>query len=135
MMKIYSKYKETILYIVFGGLTTLVNIVAFYILYNIMSFDNVPSNIIGWIVAVLFAYITNKIWVFDSKSFEGKVIVYEMVTFFGARILTGFVDISIMFVGVDIMGMKGLSTKIISNLIVIILNYIFSKLVIFKKTQ
>ena len=92
---------------------------------------------VAWILAVAFAFITNKLWVFNSKSFARKVLFHEIWTFLTARVLTGLIDVLIMFLAVDVGGMNDTfwSTfwKIISNVIIVILNYIFSKLIIFRK--
>lgn len=130
LLTIYYKYKEPILYLVFGGLTTLVNIITYFICYNIASLSNVISTIIAWLLSVIFAFITNKIYVFESKS---KSIIVELASFFICRLGTGILDLGIMYFTVDILNWNALLMKIVSNIIVIILNYIFSKLVIFKK--
>ena len=83
-------------------------------------------------ISVLFAYITNKLWVFESRSFNKQVLSHEIPTFFGARLLSGLIDLGIMFVFVDIMFFPAMVVKIISNVFVVIFNYIASKLVIFK---
>lgn len=129
-IKIYINYKTPILYIFFGGLTTLVNIVAYFICYDIAKLSNVVSTIIAWILSVIFAFITNKLYVFESKS---KSILYEISSFFVCRLGTGILDLGIMYLTVDILNWNSLLMKIISNVIVIVLNYILSKVIIFKK--
>lgn len=131
LLQIYYTYKEPILYLIFGGLTTLVNIITYFVCYNIASLSNVISTIIAWILSVIFAFITNKIYVFESKS---KSIIIELASFFICRLGTGILDLGIMYFTVDILKWNALLMKIISNVIVIILNYIFSKLIIFKKS-
>lgn len=127
------KYKELISYGIFGVLTTVINIVVYTVCYNLLGISNVVSNVIAWILSVLFAYVTNKIWVFESKSTEWKVLIYEMGSFFGCRLATGLLDLAIMYVTVDKLALNSTLMKCVSNVIVIIANYIFSKLVIFKK--
>jgi len=129
-IEIYKAYKMPILYIFFGGLTTLVNIIVYFVCYNIFLISNVTSTIIAWILSVIFAFITNKIYVFESKS---QSILYEITTFFTCRLGTGVLDILIMYVSVDLLKWNALLMKILSNVLVIILNYIFSKVIIFKK--
>jgi len=129
-LKIYNQYKMPILYIFFGGLTTLINIVAYFVAYNICKISNVPSTVIAWILSVIFAFITNKLYVFESKS---KSLLYEISTFFACRLGTGILDVAIMYVSVDILFFNALIMKILSNVLVIVLNYIFSKLIIFNK--
>ena len=127
------KYKELISYGFFGVLTTAINIVAYTVSYDHLGISNVVSNVIAWVLSVLFAYVTNKIWVFESKSIELKVLLYEIGAFFGCRLATGLLDLAIMYVAVDVMAWNSTLMKCASNVIVIIANYIFSKLIIFKK--
>ncbi|MBE5813259.1 MAG: GtrA family protein [Clostridiales bacterium] len=131
-IEIYKKYKMPILYLVFGALTTLINILTYLLFYEIIKLGNVPSNIIAWIIAVIFAFATNKTYVFESKS---KSILYELTTFLACRLGTGIIDLGIMFVTVDILIFDATLMKIISNVIVIILNFVFSKLIVFKKDR
>lgn len=128
-----KKYKSLISYAFFGVCTTAVNVVTYYVCFNIAGLSNILSTIIAWILAVLFAYITNKLWVFDSKSFDKNVLIKEIPAFFGCRLATGVLDVVIMFLAVDIAQSNGTVWKIISNILVIVINYIASKLIIFKK--
>lgn len=84
------------------------------------------------IISVLFAYITNKLWVFESRSFGKKVLVREITTFFGARFISGIIDLAIMFLFVDMLLFPAMIIKFISNIFVVIFNYVASKVVIFK---
>ena len=133
ILGLIKKHKSFIAYGVFGVLTTIVNIVTYNICYNNLGISNTLSNIAAWILAVTFAYLTNKVWVFDSKSWKWEVLRREVSAFISCRLATGILDIVIMFICVDIMGLHALLMKVISNVLVIILNYVFSKLVIFKK--
>lgn len=128
-----KKYKFIILYGIFGVLTTVINIVSYSLLFEVFGVSNVVSNIIAWILSVLFAFITNKLWVFDSKSLEFKLFLKELGNFTVCRLATGVLDLGIMFVGVDLLMGPAIILKVISNIIVIILNYIMSKLFVFKK--
>lgn len=130
--ELLMKYKAMILYGIFGVLTTIINIVAYTVCYNQMGISNVASNIIAWILAVLVAFVTNKIWVFESKSMEAKVLCHELISFFGCRIATGALDLAIMYVTVDRLSFNSTLMKCISNVIVIVSNYVASKLLIFK---
>lgn len=132
MKKILKKYKELILYIVFGILTTLINIGVFYLLDKI-GINVYINNTIAWVISVLFAFITNKIFVFESKSLNSKVLFKEGLSFFLARVLSYFIDMFTIFLLFQMMGVNKIIAKIISNVIVIIINYLLSKLVIFKK--
>ena len=132
MKTILMKYKSIIMYAIFGGLTTLVNLGTYYLTYSILHIQNVPSTVIAWFLAVTFAFVTNKLWVFDSKSFSKQTLLSEVPKFYGARLATGFLDVAIMYVAVDVMNWNGNVWKLISNVIVIILNYVASKQIIFK---
>ena len=120
--------KELFLYVVFGTLTTLVNLVVYFILEH-LGVNYIISNIIAWFLSVLFAYVTNRIWVFESKS---PNILKEMVLFFGGRIFSGAVDTGLMYLFIDVLMISDLISKIVVQVIVIILNYVFSKLIVFK---
>lgn len=127
------KYKFIILYGIFGVLTTVINIGVYGVLYSGLGVSNVVSNVIAWIISVLFAFITNKLWVFESKSFNFKLFVKELGSFTVCRVATGVLDLGIMFVGVDLLKGPAIILKIASNIIVIILNYVMSKIFVFKK--
>ena len=120
---------EVFFYLVFGVLTTLVNIVSFAILTRLLSAGTVLSNVIAWFLSVLFAYVTNRRWVFQSK--DGNVI-REAAAFFSGRIGTGVLDTVVMFITVDLLGWNDMVMKVISNVIVVILYYIISKFFVFK---
>ena len=131
--ELIKKYKFIILYGIFGVLTTVINIGVYGVLYSGLGVSNVISNVIAWVISVLFAFITNKLWVFESKSFNFKLFVKELGSFTVCRVATGVLDLGIMFVGVDLLKGPAIILKILSNVIVIILNYILSKLLVFKK--
>lgn len=133
ILELMKKHRSFIAYGVFGVLTTLVNIVVYNLCYNGIGMSNTLSNVIAWILAVAFAYITNKIWVFESKSWEWSVLKKEVVAFISCRLATGIMDLVIMYICVDVMNWHAMLMKICSNVLVIILNYVFSKLIIFKK--
>lgn len=131
---LFFKYKEQILYILFGVFTTVVNIVVFAICADMMHLDTYISNFAAWVSAVTFAYITNKLWVFESKTTDAKELFREIVSFTGARVLTLGIDMVLMFVGVDILHINKLIVKVLANVVVIVSNYVLSKLFIFKKS-
>ena len=121
------------MYLIFGGLTTVVNIVAYFILGRLLNIETVISTIAAQIISILFAYITNKIFVFESKTSGKKELLREMISFFACRALSAVMDVVIMYITVDLLHFNDIVMKIISNIIVIILNYVFSKIIIFKK--
>jgi putative flippase GtrA len=120
--------RELVLYVFFGALTFLVNIVTYFIFEDLMGINYLISNILAWFFSVLFAYVTNRIWVFESKSPD---ILKEMSLFFGGRIFSGAVDTGLMYLFIDVLMISDLVSKIVVQVIVIILNYVFSKLIVF----
>ncbi len=133
--KYLKKYQHIIAYLIFGGLTTLVNLLVYYGCAHIVGMGVVPSTFVAWFVAVLFAYVTNRKWVFHSNAKTKKAIMKELLSFFECRIATGIIDMLMMFIFVDICHFNDLIVKIGGNVIVIILNYIFSKLIVFNQKE
>ena len=129
------RLRELISYGFFGVCTTAVNMAVYALLFERLGVPNVPSVIVSWVLSVAFAFITNKLWVFESKRFDRNTLRREVPSFFGARLLTGLLDLAIMYVAVDVCHGNGTLWKLISNAIVIVLNFVASKLVIFKKEQ
>ena len=132
---LYKKYKEIINYLIFGGLTTLVSIGTYAIFTKIFNIDYLVSNVLSWIIAVLFAFITNKLFVFESKSKDKKLVSKEITNFFFFRIVSLGIEMVIMYVFVDLLAINDLITKVIAQVIVILSNYIFSKVFVFKKNN
>ena len=120
--------REFILYVIFGILTTLVNILVYFLFVN-LNVNYLISNILAWFFSVLFAYITNRIWVFESKK---ENILKEASLFYGGRLFSGIVDTGLMYLFIDILLIGDLISKIIIQVIVVILNYVISKLIVFK---
>lgn len=133
-VKWYLKNIETMRYLVFGGLTTVVNVLTFA-LFNAFSFPTLVSNSIAWIVGVIFAYVTNKYCVFNSKTKNKKDGAREASSFVIARLITLGIESVMMWFFVDILHWNAILMKIIANIVVIILNFVFSKLFIFKKND
>ena len=130
----YNKYKEGLLYLFFGGCSTLINILTFFICRQ-LELSIFVSNIIAWTTAVIFAFITNKLIVFDSKNMDKKVVMKETIGFFIARVISLGIDMGIIHLMIDVMKIHEIISKIVSNIVVIIVNYIFSKMFIFKKER
>lgn len=131
--ELFLKYKEVISYLFFGGCTFLVSIISFYIFNKVLSFNEHVSNIISWILAVAFAFVTNKVFVFESKAKEKKAVIKELISFVTARLLTLGIEEIILFVGCNLLNIDALIVKIIAQVVVIVSNYFLSKLFIFKK--
>ena len=143
------KYKELITYGVFGVATTLVNFVSFKLASVLLGEDlYLLSNVIAWVVSVIFAYITNKLWVFESKSLKPEVVFKELVSFFAARGFSFIVEELGLFLLVDVARLSDyqltvlsfeisgtMIAKVLVAFVVVIMNYFFSKLFIFKKDK
>ena len=159
---LFVKYKEIIMYIIFGVLTTLVNWVVYTVLIKIFGgaaesetvmfalfgkditmkiFYIFIANFVAWVAGVVFAFVTNKIWVFESKSWRFGLVMKELWLFIAARLLTGVLEWfgvpALVAAGLDqpLFGIDGFLAKVIVSVIVVILNYVFSKLIIFRKKK
>ncbi len=129
----YQKYKAVILYVFFGGCTTLVNIFAYYLSTRQLRLGVTVSTLLAWWIAIVFAYITNRTMVFHSKNRSFASITAEFVFFAGCRLLTGLLDVLIMYCFVKLLHYPDLMMKIISNILIIVLNYAASKIFIFRQ--
>ena len=131
---LWLKYKELFFYGVFGVGATAIIIVSYRILANTFGKKYfLIANIIAWILAFIFAFITNKLFVFESKSWEAQIAMKEFVGFLSARLATGILDTVLMWLFVSVISLDDTLSKIIINILVIIINYIASKFFIFKK--
>lgn len=131
--KYWDKYKDVILYLIFGGFTTVVNIVVYWFCVHILGTGVMFGTVAAWALAVFFAYVTNRSMVFHSSATGKSEILKEIGSFFACRLGTGVVDWVIMFVFVTVLHFNDMIIKILANIIVIILNFVLSKFVIFKK--
>ncbi|MCI8633652.1 MAG: GtrA family protein [Lachnospiraceae bacterium] len=128
-----SRYKELVLYVVFGAFTTLINIVSYHIFRRWMGIGLVAADVLAWVLSVLFAYITNKLFVFESRSWRMQVVLREASEFFAARVVSLGVDVAFLYLTVECLHWWEMPMKIAANVVVIVINYIFSKWIIFKK--
>ena len=133
LKSLFIKYYDIISYLFFGGLTTVVNYLVYLPLYNYCHFSATASNAIAWVAAVAFAYLTNKPFVFGSHDWSVKVVLPELAKFVGCRIGSGLAETAIIFVAVDLLCGNGNLWKLLTSILVVILNYIGSKLLVFKK--
>ena len=147
--KLIIKYKELIIYGLFGVGTTLVNFLTYKLFNMLLGVEYyLVSNIVAWFVSVVFAYVTNKLFVFESKSWNVRVVAKEVPSFFAARVFSFVVEEAGLFLLVDILGMKNFSadiyglrisgnmiSKVILAFAVVVLNYFFSKFVVFRKKK
>lgn len=129
-----QKHREIVTYIAFGVLTTAVNFLVFLFSRELLKLSATASNIVAWILAVLFAFLTNKPFVFKSKSWSRKVVIPEFVKFITCRIGSGIMETVFLFVTVDCINWNGTILKLIASGFVMVLNYILGKCVAFKKS-
>lgn len=135
ILALLQKYRDIIAYLFFGAVTTVVNLVAYYLCYEVWQIANTPSVIIAWILAVLVAFLTNKPFVFRSHDWSFKVLLPEAGSFFGCRVGTGILELVLMYLTVDLMQLNGMLMKLVINILVVILNYVGSKLLVFRKKK
>ncbi len=129
---LWKRWKQIFLYLFFGGVTTVVNIVAFYISYEMLGINSIASTVLAWVAAVAVAYITNKIYVFESVTTTFMELIREITAFLSCRVLSLGADVFIMWLFKEVLGYNAVLVKIMANFIVVVMNYIFSKLFIFK---
>lgn len=134
--KMCIQRKEIILYLIFGGLTTVINIITYMLIAKVFKIEQVISNIIAWGISVIFAYVVNKIFVFESKTKETKKIIKEMLQFVVARILSLLIfDIAIFAGMIYVFKINDGITKIITQVMIVVFNYVLSKFLIFRKKE
>lgn len=129
---LYEKHRATVIYLVFGVLTTVVNYAVYLPLYNFVHLPASVCNGIAWVAAVAFAYVTNKLFVFESKSWDSSVLG-ELLRFVGSRVASGAVETVSLLLTVDILGWNGNVMKLLLAVFVIVFNYVLSKFFVFKK--
>lgn len=137
IINLYKKYQEIINYLIVGVLTTVVSIVTYFLFSLVLDIENnilfILANILSWICAVIFAYITNKKFVFNTTTFNRKEEIKVFSMFVSSRITTLLIELAFMFVTVKVILINDKIAKVIAQFIVIVLNYILSKLFVFKK--
>ena len=135
LMDLFRKYEEIISYLFFGGLTTVVNYAVYLPCYNLLGISGAVSYVIAWVAAVAFAYLTNKPFVFNSNDWSAKVVLPELVKFVGCRVGSGVLETAIIFVTVDCLHWNGNVIKLVTSVLVVALNYVASKLLVFRKKR
>lgn len=130
---LFVKYYDILVYLVFGVLTTVVNYIVYLPCYNVLGLSSSVSNLIAWAAAVVFAYLTNKPFVFRSHDWSAKTVIPELTKFIGTRLGSGGLETVILLVFVDLLGMNGNVWKLVTSVLVVVLNYIGSKLLVFRK--
>ena len=133
LRNLLKAHRDVVTYLIFGILTTLVNYAVYLPLYNWMQLSATLSNVIAWVAAVAFAFVTNKPFVFGSHDWHPKTVLPELVKFVGCRIGSGLAETAILFTTVDLLQWNGNLWKLLTSILVVILNYVASKLLVFKK--
>lgn len=133
ILALLRKYEDVLSYLFFGVLTTLVNFLVYYPLTNLAGLSATVSNVIAWAVSVAFAFLTNKPFVFKSHDWSGKVVLPELVKFVGTRVGSGLLETAMIFVFVDCLAWNGNILKIVVSVLVVAINYVGSKLLVFRK--
>jgi putative flippase GtrA len=131
--ELLKKYWDVITYLIFGVLTTVVNYLVYIPVYNFCGLSAAISNALAWVVAVALAYLTNKPVVFKSHDWSAKTVIPELVKFVSCRVGSGVLETAILLVCVDWLGWDGNVMKLITSVFVIVVNYVGSKLLVFKK--
>lgn len=131
----YRKYKEILLYLFFGGISFLLNLVLFILFCDKLGVNELLTNVICWIVCVLFQFFTNRTWVFDGKVNSESDFLKQISSFFGGRVFSLIVEELILFVFITWLDFNSLLIKLIAQIVVIVLNYVASKVFVFKKTE
>ncbi len=129
----YQKYKEPLLYLFFGGLTTLLSIFLYWLFAHPLGLPPLMANVISWVLCVAFAYVTNRTWVFEGKARGARGILREAASFTAGRLATLGLEELILWLGIAVLGVNDLIVKIAAQVLTIVGNYIISKFLVFKK--
>lgn len=132
ILRLVEKHKDIIVYLIFGALTTIVNYLVYLPFHNLLGVSAAVSNVVAWLIAVIFAYLTNKPFVFNSNDWSRAVVVPEFTKFIGCRVGSGAFETLFLLLTVDFFQFNGSIMKLITSVIVVILNYIGSKWLVFQ---
>ena len=133
LKKLLHKHYDILVYLVFGVLTTAVNYIVYLPCYNLLHLSATVSNVIAWAAAVAFAYVTNKPFVFHSHDWSAGTVIPELTRFIGTRLGSGGLETLVLLVFVDLLHGNGNVWKLLTSVLVVVLNYIGSKLLVFRK--
>ena len=128
-----KKFRELASYIFWGAATTFVSFLTYGIATRALGMSVVPATVVSWVFAVLFAFVTNKLWVFGSKSLAPALVLRELVAFVTSRLTSGGIEIFMMWFFVDVLGVNDWLMKVVAGIVVIVANYVFSKIFVFRK--
>jgi putative flippase GtrA len=135
LLDIYHRYEDGISYLFFGVMTTIINYLVYLPCHYWLGMSGSVSNAVAWVVAVAFAFLTNKPFVFKSHDWSAKVVLPELGKFVSCRIGSGVLETAIIFLTVDLMNWDGTWMKLATNVMVVILNYFGSKLLVFRNKK
>lgn len=133
ILALWNRYADAIPYLFFGVLTTVVNYVIYLPVYNYLGLSAAGSNAVAWVGSVAFAFLTNKPFVFKSHDWSRAVVIPELTKFVSCRVASGAMETGIMFLAVDVLGGNGNLWKLLTSVLVVVLNYFGSKLLVFRK--
>ena len=131
----YQKYKEMLLYLFFGGMTAVISIGSYSYCDVGLGFDPLIANIISWILAVTFAYVTNKVWVFSVETHGMHELFIEAFHFFTGRLFTLIVEEAILLIFISKLHFNSIVVKVVAQVVVVVLNYIISKLIVVREKE
>lgn len=131
----YKKHKEGLLYLFFGGVTTLVSFFVFWLFDAVVGLDPLLANLISWVIAVAVAYVTNRIWVFSDHATGLYAVTLEIFSFYMSRVATFLMEEGILLVFVTWLALPSMPIKIAASVLVVLFNYIFSKIFVFRKKK
>ena len=135
LFALYRRHREQIDYLFWGVMTTIVNYGSYFTFTRAMHIHHLASNALAWVISVIFAYIVNKIFVFRAKGWAGRTVLREMAQFTSGRVLSGAVEMLLLLVFIDWIGFPDAPIKILSNVIVVVMNYFVSKLLVFRRKE
>ena len=131
---LWKRHREVLLYLFFGGLTTVISIGSFAFFVH-AGIGALIANVFSWILAVLFAYITNSIWVFSAKPSGPSELLHQAAGFYGGRVATLLLEEAVLFIGINLLGFPDLLVKVAAQVLVLVGNYVISKLFVFRKRK
>ncbi len=129
----YRSHREGLLYLFFGGVTTLIGLGSFWLLEGVLGLNSLLANPLSWLLAVIVAFLTNRIWVFDSPTVGGAAYLVQFLSFCASRVATLLIEEGILFTFVTWLGLSAFPVKLTASVVVVLLNYLFSKLLVFRK--
>lgn len=132
LLALMKQYRSVIVYLVLGGMTTVVNMAVYYGCYEVWGIGSDLSTVLAWVAAVVFAFFTNKPWAFDSHDWSLKTVLPEAGRFLECRVGTGIIELAMMHVAVEMLGWPGTPMKLLVGVIVVVLNYVGSRLMVFR---